>query len=498
VQIWTKLTLGFTLTAITIVGAYGASQLVDERQDLRRAADAELQLIGAAVQVALADSLGDQRLADAREMLNVVRRRGPSVNVLFLDPAGVLTVGSWSNPEEEDAVRRLVLDAQGASRSLVSFEGPGGLSHAVGAFPIRADDGSNLGTVALIRSLEALREDLASETRATVLSLLTIVGAFAGAGWLLALVYVRRPLLALVEALRAVRSGSVAARVPFRRPDEIGLAIAEFNALVDDLAEARTRLTMETEARAAMEANLQRADKLVTIGQLSAGLAHEIGSPLQILNGRARALAARADLHPDVRRTTDILVKESDRIARIVEHLLMFSRRSSSRVGEAHLREPVRDIIDLFSTEASRHQVRLEFDCDDRVPLATVDVDQVQQVVMNLLRNAVRAAGRGGFVRVELRAASMTDGSGGTRPAVLLVVEDTGDGISPEFVPRLFEPFFTTHAEAGGTGLGLAVVKSIVDSFGGVIAVTTRAGEGARFSIHFPAHAPALAGSAIG
>jgi len=166
-------------------------------------------------------------------------------------------------------------------------------------------------------------------------------------------------------------------------------------------------------------------------------------------------------------------------------------------VRDAQLREPVRDIIDLFSAEGRRHGVRVEFDCDDSLPLATVDVDQVQQVVMNLLRNAVRAAKSGGCVRVALRASSMTNGGGETRPSVLLLVEDTGDGISQEFVPHLFEPFFTTHTEAGGTGLGLAVVKSIVDSFGGAIAVTTRVGEGTRFSVHFPAPTGALAGSAI-
>ena len=496
-QIWTKLTLGFALTAITVVGAYGAYQLAQERLDLRRAAEGDLRLVGAALQAALANSLGNKATADVREILDVVKRRDPSVDVLLLDPAGAVTAGFWSNSEQDGTVRRLVLDAQTASRSLVRFEGPDGLLYVMGAFPIRDDDGSNLGTLALIRSLEGLREDLSSETRTTVASLVTLVVGLAGAGWLLALVYVRRPLLALVGALRGVRSGDLAAKAAAGRPDEIGLAVTEFNALVDDLAEARERLTAEAEAREAMEASLRRADKLVTVGQVSAGLAHEIGSPLQILNGRARALAARAELPADVRPIAQILMNESDRITRIVEQLLTFSRYSAPCMTEVNLETPVRDIVEFFGSEARRQEVRLEFEGDTSLAVATVDIGQIQQVVMNLLSNALRATKRGGRVHVMLNGSSFVVDGDKWRPSISLVVEDTGDGIREDVLPHIFEPFFTTRAEVGGTGLGLAVVKSIIDLHVGAIAVTTRPGEGTRFTVHFPVSNSALATGAV-
>jgi signal transduction histidine kinase len=340
-----------------------------------------------------------------------------------------------------------------------------------------------------------LRTDLSSEIRSTLLSLLTLLVGLACTGWFLAVVYVQRPLRTLVQTMHAVRSGDLSAKASLLRTDEIGAAIMEFNALVKELAEARRRLLAETEARETMEINLRRVDRLVTVGQLSAGLAHEIGSPLQILNGRARTLAAKTDLPPEVRRIAGILASESDRVTRIVEQLLTFSRRSAPRSAPAELGSPVGDIVELFEHNARRQAVRLEFECEPSLPMVIADVGQVQQVLINLLSNAVRAVSRhGGQVRVALKSSAFECETGESLPSVSLVVEDTGSGIRPDLLPHIFEPFFTTHAEAGGTGLGLAVVKSIVDAHGGVISVTSGAGEGTRFTVHFPISGARAAG----
>ena len=121
-------------------------------------------------------------------------------------------------------------------------------------------------------------------------------------------------------------------------------------------------------------------------------------------------------------------------------------------------------------------------------PLKVVaDVDQVQQVTLNLLSNALRATPRGGRVRLTLTASSFRTGEGAhENPSVSLVVDDTGCGIAEELLGHIFEPFFTTWAEAGGAGLGLAVVKSIVDEHGGTIAVSSEKNVGTRFTVHFP------------
>jgi len=496
-QVWTKLTLGFALTTITIVGGYGIYQLRQEERNLRDAARHHMGLIGAALQVAMENAIRDLQPMDVQEIVDVVKRWDPSVDVLVFDAAGLITAGSSDSTPKEDVVRDLVLDAQSAGQASVRFEDPQGLSHVIGAFPILGEDGLAMGTLAVVRPLDASLQDLRSEAGVTVLTLLTLTVGLVGAGWLLAFVYVRRPIRALVAAMRAVRSGDLSAQAAPCGADEIGAAAGEFNALVADLADARRRLLEAVEARQATEASLQRADKLVTVGQLAAELAHEIGSPLQILHGRARTLAARPDLPADVQRTGEILANESDRITRIVDQLLTLSRRSAPCMTDVELRVPVSDIVELFGGEARRHDVRLELECDDSLPTVTVDVSQIQQVVMNLLSNAVRASKRGGCVRVVLGASSFAVEGGEPRPSVSLVVEDTGEGIPEALLPHIFEPFFTTRAETGGTGLGLAVVKSIVDSHGGAIAVTTR-GERTRFTVQFPVSHRILVGKAAG
>ena len=488
-RLWTKLTLGFAITALLIVALYGANQLRNEAVDLRGAAERDLRLVGTTVQVAVQNAFRDKQNADVREIVDVVKLRDPSLDVLVFDSSGSLTAGSWGSTAIQGRVRELSDRARGIDRPVLQFEGPRGLSLLIGAFPLQTDDDTNFGTVVLVRPLDELRRDLDAETRGTVLSLVTLVIALAVAGWLLSSRYVRRPLLDLVQTMRAVRAGDLSVKMSFTRADEMGEAVSEFNAMVAELGDARQRLIAETEAREALEIALQRTDKLITVGQLSAGLAHEIGSPLQVVNGRARALAARDDVPADIRRVAEIVANQSDRIAHIVEQLLTFARNTTPKQIDVALREPVRDVVELFEMEARRHAVRLEFTCDESLPVVNADAGQVQQVVMNLLRNALRATPRGGTIHVSLTATQS-----GEHGWVCLAVEDSGEGIPEDVAAHMFEPFFTTRSHSGGTGLGLAIVKTIVDAHRGTITVVPHDSGGTRFAVQFPvAGAAALA-----
>jgi signal transduction histidine kinase len=304
---------------------------------------------------------------------------------------------------------------------------------------------------------------------------------------MLAVLFVRRPLALLRDAMRAVEAGNLVARVPSEQSDEVGSVLAEFNAMVEELNQTRQRFIEAAEAREALEAGLQRLDKLVTLGQLSASVAHEIGSPLQVLNGRARALAARGDLPPDVLRSAQILEQQSDRITRIIEQLVSFARRKAANVTAVDLRAAVAAIADLMEPEARRLGLRFEFQPEATLPLAVADLDQVQQVAMNLLSNAFRATPHGGTVTMRLEPGSFLRDGGVEIASVQLVVDDSGGGIPSGVAARMFEPFFTTWSQRGGTGLGLAVVKSIVDDHRGTIVPSPSPSGGTRFAVHFPA-----------
>lgn len=344
------------------------------------------------------------------------------------------------------------------------------------AAPLTGDGGQLIGAIVVTRALDDLEADLARTRR----RLVTVVVAFAAvtmiSGLLLGAAYISRPLARLLDGIVHVRTGDFKSRVPLTRHDEIGALVDEFNAMVATLGHARQQIDVETEARLRLERGLQGVDKMITIGQLSATLAHEIGSPLQVLSGRASVLAARSD-EPDTRRQAEILVEQTARITRIVEQLLSFGRRRPAVIAPCDLARPVTAVLELLEGEARRRGVALVAEHDTADHTIDADADQLQQIVLNLVRNALAATPTGG--RITVRVEAVAD-------AVRLIVRDTGPGIPPELRSKLFEPFFTTRALEGGTGLGLAVVRTIVAEHGGTI--TASDGPGAEFVVQFRAH----------
>ena len=486
-RIPSKLVLGLATASAIILGAYGFRELRKEEKDLTDVAKHDMKVLGTALKVAIENALRDQQIADIHEILGSLKLKDSAIDVLVFDPAGRLSPHPFGSPSSAESVRDAVVTVSSSGESMVRIQRNGGASHLVGVFPLRDDDGTNLGSMAVVRPMDVLRADLRSETISTVLSILTLIAGVAGVGWFLVHLYVGRPLTRLMVAMEDVRAGNLTANVSVQRTDEVGLLTAQFNSMVRELESARRRLIEATESREALEAGLRRVDKLATLGQLSAGLAHEIGSPLQILNGRARALASRTDLPADVRRAAQVFEEQSDRIAKIVEQLLTVARRKPAHWGEIDLGTTVGPIVDLLEHEARRRAVRLDFERPSTPLMVVADVDQVQQVTLNLLSNALRATPRGGRVRLTLAASSFKSGEGVHEyPSVSLVVDDTGCGIAEELLGQIFEPFFTTWADAGGAGLGLTVVKSIVDEHGGTITVLSEKNIGTRFTVHFP------------
>jgi signal transduction histidine kinase len=259
--------------------------------------------------------------------------------------------------------------------------------------------------------------------------------------------------------------------------------------MVTELREARYRLEEEAKSRHRLQHALQEADKLIAIGQLSAGLAHEIGSPLQVLKGRARTLLTRNHDAAEVRRIAEILISQTDRLTRIVEQLLRFTRRRPASLSRSDLRSAINNVLDLMQYEAHRRDVSLTLTGAETLPPLWVETDEIQQITLNLIANALVATPRGGRVTMHVEESKLPPRNGGGEiPAVRLVVMDTGCGISPDVRERLFEPFFTTRAAEGGTGLGLAVVKSLVTEHGGAIAVESELGVGSRFSVSLPVY----------
>ena len=231
-----------------------------------------------------------------------------------------------------------------------------------------------------------------------------------------------------------------------------------------------------------MEVELKRVDRLAALGSLSAQLAHEIRNPLAAMRGSAQMLAADTS-GGNQSRLAQILVRESDRLSTLLAEFLRFARPPPPTFRRCSLRELVTDTLEMLQADPLVAQARVETSLEELD--AEIDSDQLRQVLINILRNALTAAGPGGSVRVSIR-----QGVAGPE----LRVWDSAGTIAPENLPRIFEPFFTT--KEGGTGLGLSTAHSIIQAHGGTIRVSSSPQAGTEFVIALPdSHEVAVAHS---
>lgn len=305
---------------------------------------------------------------------------------------------------------------------------------------------------------------------------------------LLGVAMVGRPIRALVDHARRIGAGDLEGRAPVMRRDEIGELALEMNAMAQRLGAARDKLTEETNARLGALNQLRHADRLATVGKLASGVAHELGTPLNVVAGRAKMIRTDGAASDPVRRNARIVEEQADRMARIIRQLLDFARAGHTTAERFDPKELAERTLTLVQTDAEARGVRLELKAAGELPELEGDQGQIQQVLANLLVNAIHATTKPGTVAVHVGAKDHAKAPGDPlRRYVVFEVEDKGVGMTPEVAARVFEPFFTTKQVGEGTGLGLSVAFGIVEEHGGFLEVDTAPGLGSRFSVHLPA-----------
>jgi two-component system NtrC family sensor kinase len=235
----------------------------------------------------------------------------------------------------------------------------------------------------------------------------------------------------------------------------------------------------EEEAKVLQE-QLRHADRLATIGNLAAGVAHELNEPLASILGRAQLIEKMDGVPAAVLADNAKIVTASLHAREIISKLRLFARQKSPRKERVNLNHIVRDGLFLVERRCEESGVALVQRLAPELPTIVADPDQLYQVLVNLVVNAVQATASGGRITIETLAAD--DG-------VVLAVEDNGCGMDEDVLKQAFTPFFTTK-ESEGTGLGLAVVHGIVTSHGGTIGVESRYGHGSRFEVRLPFENP--------
>lgn len=284
------------------------------------------------------------------------------------------------------------------------------------------------------------------------------------------------PVAALMEEVKKVAAGDLAARMPVRSGDEIGQLAVAFNDMTEKL-----RLHMAEVERAHSEVlkaqkQLLQSEKMAAIGHLAAGLAHEVNNPLNVISGFTEVLIKQQGERDSAdRRHLEEIYREAVRCQRLIAELLRFAKPKSPDRAPADLAATLRETASLVQAQARTQGIALSLDLPGDLPEVVADRDQMKQVFLNLLLNACQAMPEGGELSVRGYV------SGGS---LCFEIRDTGTGIKAQDLDNIFNPFYTTKAD--GTGLGLALSYAVVESHSGTISVKSEEGRGSVFTLALP------------
>ncbi len=429
--------------------------------------------------LALAIPLGDlsRRLEEVRD--------GQPLAVVLVDAAGQPIARAGRGAGEVPLDPELIADAV-ATRDGHARRVAGG--HLLGAY-------APVGGLGWSLAVEEPTAEAFSAARTLRTQTLAGTAAAALVALLVALAFARRltsALERLTSAARAVGAGKLDARVALDSDDEVGVLARTFNQMGEELAAGRAeieRWNRELEARVAertrelkdAQAQLVQAQKLAALGQLGAGVAHEINNPLGGVIGHVQLLLAERAPDAGDYEALKHIEEGARRASEVVQNLLRFSVQRKEPVRTAvDLNRLVRDTLSLTESLIRDQKIELVYQLADGKPRARADAGQLAQVLLNLVANARTAMPSGGTLRVATRAPEAAGGS------AALVVADSGKGIAPEIAERIFEPFFTTKDDWSNVGLGLSVSYRIVEEHGGRIEVQSEPGRGATFTVYLP------------
>jgi PAS domain S-box-containing protein len=247
---------------------------------------------------------------------------------------------------------------------------------------------------------------------------------------------------------------------------------------VDEEGPAMLLMLRDVSERKRLQEQLGRTERVAELGTLASGMAHEIGTPMNVILGRAEYLLDRV-ADESVKRGLRTIITQVERITKVMNQLLSFARRRTPERHSLELQRVIEDSVEIFEERLTRDGIQLEMEPADSSLMVLADRDQMSQVLINLIMNALHAMPEGGALRIGLAPEP-------EKRMVKLTVGDTGHGIPQEVIEKIFDPFFTTKEFGKGTGLGLTVVKRIVEEHQGAITVESEEGKGTMVTILLP------------
>ncbi len=289
---------------------------------------------------------------------------------------------------------------------------------------------------------------------------------------------VLQPVYDLIEVSKKVAGGDLSPSIGRISKGEIGNLQQTFLEMISTIKKRDIRLKEESEKR------LIVSQKQASVGRLAAGVAHEINNPLTGVLTFTHMLLRRKDLDTEMRSDLETIAMATDRVREIVKGLLDFSRQIKLKLELSDINKVIKDTLSLIENQALIKRVFLCFDPGADIPKKILDRNQFQSVIMNIIINAIDATDSGGYITISTRINLETQY--GKHKEIEIIIADSGCGISPEQLDKMFDPFYTTNEVGKGTGLGLSVSLGIIEHHGGTISVKSQVGKGSTFIIHLP------------
>ncbi len=337
-----------------------------------------------------------------------------------------------------------------------------------------------IGAIEIRESMDELHDYVQESLRRSAM----VVAAAVISGLLfmtvLGSLWINRPVRRLREQAERIGTGDFSTALDVGGRDEFGALASTIEQMRGQLAAAKQAEEKATREQIEALEKLRHTERLATLGRLSAGMAHELGTPLNVISGRAKLITNEDLSTEETVHSAKIIGEQAERMTHIMRQLLDYARRGESRKQLVDVSELLANVVEMLHPTANKQRIEIKLELPEEPLLARADLGQLQQVLLNLAINGIQAMGQGGTLQITLNPHPTIE------KQLKISLCDQGSGISAEDLPHIFDPFFTTKEVGQGTGLGLSIAQGIVNEHEGQIKVDSTLGEGSCFHLSLP------------
>ncbi len=494
-RLGTKLALSLLIIIIFVLSGHGYFQIISRRTILVRMMKVEVEAIGKTLQVSLEKLTPFRDKEHAQDRIDYLKAVIDAVDeyektlgvVVYLQGEDLLFRSSSLNEGIDsyiELIRRSIHEDRPQEGFAVYKKDP----VFTYTLPFRDSTGRILGGISILQHTSFVEEDIRKAEWNIFITIFVLTAATVGIILLVTRRWITSPISQLMDGIRNLSRGNLNTHINLKRRDEFSALAQTFNQLAVNLKTAQEKIIQETESRLDLERDLRQSEKLATVGQLASGLAHDIGTPLNIISGRAELIKRRLDQNEENQKDLNIIVQQTERITKIIQQLLGFVRKKRPEQKPLNVGLLLETTLEFFDYLIHKHGITVVKEVETPLSPVMGDLDQLNQVFSNLLLNAIQAMPEGGTLRLSTSPKWMAQGGFDERQRhyVEVRIEDTGGGMDKTVLEKIFNPFFTTKEADKGTGLGLTVSQGIVEEHEGWISVESEVGKGSVFRVYLP------------